>query len=105
MANPVSAYPDIHILQGASTLSCSTVDIGATSSLLLAANDTRASVTLKNTHATQTIFIAGANPATSANGFALAPASAQLITLETTSALYAIASGATTPIEIIEISA
>ena len=99
-----SAYPDLMIERGADTLSTSQVTIGAASATLLAANPARSSVQIKNTHATQTLHVSGATPATVLNGFSVAPASTEIVELKTGAILYAISNGATTVVELAEVS-
>lgn len=100
----VSAYPDLVIDRGADTLSTSQVTIGAASATLLAANAARSSVLIKNTHATQTLHVSGATPATVLNGFSVEPAGAEVVELKTGAILYAISSGAGTVVELAETS-
>ena len=104
MTNPVGAYPDLVIGRGGDTLSTSQVTVGASSSTLLAANSSRSSVLIKNTHATQTLHVSGATPATALNGFSVAPASAEVVELKTGAILYAISDGAGTVVELAEVS-
>jgi len=103
MANTKSsAYPDLVVDRGNSAVNTSQVTIGATSATLLAANLKRGKVLIKNTHATQTLHVSGATPATAANGFSVEPASAEIVSVESTAILYAISDGAGTVVELME---
>ena len=98
------AYPDLVIGRGGDTLSTTQVTIGAASALLLATNPGRSKVSIRNTHATQTLHVDSANPATTGTGWYVAPASAEVFEIETTAALYAISNGAGTVVSLAEVS-
>ena len=100
-----SAYPDLVIDRGGNTFTVSVVTIGATASVLVAANPKRQEVWLRNTHATQTIHLGSDGTVTGgSDGFELKTNGAEIFKLKTTDEIYAISDNAGTTVEVIEIS-
>ena len=97
----VDAYPSQSIPLGGSTVTVTRDSVGATAAALVAANPKRSQMFIKNTHATQILYVSAADDVATTDGFAIG--AGETLPLHTTSALYAIASGATTTYAVIEV--
>lgn len=85
---------DADVTKGA-TVTAGNGSVGAASALLLAADSTRRCLTLKNTHAAQTLYVTGETPATT-NDYPLDPGESHTFSESAKGAFYVIGSGAAT---------
>jgi len=78
------------------SLTMTNSNVGTSSATLLAANSATKSLTIQNTHATQTLYVSTTTPATNLNGIAIAAGIGYQFPFVPTNALYCLGSGATT---------
>ncbi len=86
-------------IEAAQTFNQVVVSIGATDALLIAAREDRRAVLVKNHHASQVLYV-GPEGLTVANGFRIN--AGETTRFETAAVLWAIASGASTPVGVFE---
>lgn len=101
MTKIVDAYPSQSITLGGKSIATSRASVGAEAELLVAANASRGKVIIRNTHASQVLYIGEDADVATSTGFRVL-AEGGVVELETTAAIYAIASGAATTVEVLE---
>lgn len=79
-----------------------TVSVGTSATLLRAANSGRSSLLLKNTHATNILYLGDTSSVSTGNGFPIG--AGESILVPTKGAVYGIASGASTDVRFFEVT-
>jgi predicted transcriptional regulator len=102
MSEFVGAYADQSITRGGSRGAVSRATIGTEAESLVSANPRRSTVRIKNTHATNVLYVGFVDDVATTTGYAIAAVGGEL-ELATTAAIYAIASGASTTVQVIEV--
>lgn len=87
----------------ASFLASSQASIGAAAASLVTSRINRRHLVIRNTHATQSLFIGPDNTVTTANGFLVPAANGVIELFGYTGAVFAIGSGAATTATILEL--
>jgi len=84
----------------ASAFATAQASIGTSSALLVAGRTLRRQVVIRNTHASNTLYVGPTSGVTTANGHSIAAGGS--LTLDTDAAIYAIASAVSTTVTVLE---
>jgi hypothetical protein len=108
MTGFASAYPEVSITRGGDAFTVTRLSLAEPSAgvapLVIAANPKRSYVLIRNTHATQTLYVGPTSAVDSTTGFEVLTNKGEVLRLDTTSAIYGDASGAATTVEVIEVT-
>jgi len=108
MTGFASAYPDVTVSRGGDAFTVTRLSLAAPSEgvapVVLAANPKRVYALIRNTHATQTLFIGPTAAVTSSTGAEVLTNKGERVRIDTTAAIYGAVSGAATTVEVIEVT-